>query len=85
MDVFTEEQFSYEGFDVLPETKFFTYDQVQQVKVKNGSESTWQISSDYKAQFKEMIHKASNQTDPSNITILMTLETEFNRPVRINF
>jgi len=26
MDVFTEEQFSYEGFDVLPETKFFTYD-----------------------------------------------------------
>jgi hypothetical protein len=47
-----DEAYFYEkGYDELPETKFFTYDQIQIIKINNGSESAWALSEDYKNYF----------------------------------
>ena len=47
-------------YDDLPETKFFTYEQVQIIKIKNGSESTWQISNAYKEDFSDLLTEAGH-------------------------
>jgi hypothetical protein len=68
------------GYDDLPETKFFLPEQVQTVKVSNGSESTWQISNAYKEDFRELLVEAKNwQEFDSNITIKATLKVSFLR------
>ena len=77
----TEEQFKNYTYDDFAETKFFDYDQVQHVTLKNASEEIWTISRDYKQQLGTLINRAA--TGDSNIKVSLELNYAFIRPVII--
>jgi hypothetical protein len=81
MDALTDKTFRNRSFDDWPETKFFDYDQVQIVKMKNGSETEWALSKDSRALLQDLLERAA-QGD-TDVSIYAQLTYSFERPVRI--
>lgn len=49
-------EFESRGYNKLPETKFFDYDQVQNIVMKNSSDTEWTVSGDYRRSFKDLLN-----------------------------
>lgn len=54
-----ESEFTDNLYDTIPETKFFEYDQVQIMRMKNSSETEWTLSNDYKNKYNMLVHRAA--------------------------
>lgn len=55
MVVMKDSEFVRNGYNKIPETKFFESDQVQKITMKNSSDTEWAVSGDYRAAFKELL------------------------------
>lgn len=79
IETIPEEAFYERGYDLNPETKFFVYDQIQTIKIKNASETEWQLSGDYRRTYQALVSQAA--MNDSSINITFEFDFAFERPV----